>query len=144
MAVAHLTLARYTQAIGQPTAKFIPRIPELLKLEGWYSLQDGRRIKLSCRWKDLLRASNTKHFTSCFSFSCCYKEQPLMRMKSPEWLVIMLLDLAGNVQARAYCYLKGKKLHVSKCHGNGLDFNQLTESTLHNVIGLEESDNVYL
>lgn len=53
---------------------FVERVPELRKLEGWHTVPDTNlRIKISCRFKDILRCSDTPHFNSCF------------RLTFPEW-----------------------------------------------------------
>lgn len=39
-------------------SEFKRRVPELLKIEGWYELEDGTRVKISCRYNDILRCSS--------------------------------------------------------------------------------------
>lgn len=143
---------RDKQSVG---IRFATRIPELLKIEGWYSIPylfdkrgNNRKIKLSCRWKDILRASDSKHFRSCFSFNGCYKEQPILRLQNPNWAVIIMLDESGDVAARAYCELikngtNRNKLLVSRVYGNYLTL-VLIETALYNIARVEGREDIYL
>lgn len=139
--------------------KFVPRIPELLALEGWYSFlswpdYEKRKFKLSCRWKDFLRASDSKHFRSCFSSDGCYKQQPVARLRVPTWCVIYLPDKAGNILARAYAeygvleryWPKASKenvLWISKIYGNHLEFKDVGGALQH-IIRVEGREDMYI
>ena len=94
-----------------------PRIPELLALEGWYG-----PFKLSCRFNDILRASNSKHFISCFRKGGTHEKQREKRCVNPHWAVIYVPDRSGNFIGRAFVCWKDNILEVSKIYGNKLDF----------------------
>lgn len=94
---------------------FIPRVPELLALEGWYG--EGRdRFKLSCRFSDILRCSTfngkSVHFVSCFRNEPLpgrglpllgeRRRQPTLRCYDPTWGIIYRPDKHGNFVGRVF------------------------------------------
>ena len=103
--------------------RFIERVPELRKLEGWYNA-DGYKFKLSCRFKDILRCSEfngkTTHFISCFARYDCHSQQPLLRCYDPTWGIIYTPDKHGNFMGRAWVRLVGSQLQIGRVYGNRL------------------------
>jgi hypothetical protein len=167
---------------GLDRGRFVERVAMLRALEGWYflparseTLYNGqvveyyeRRIKLSCKWKDIVRASESKHFTSCFSVDGCHNLQSILRLYQPTWAVIYMPDRAGNVQCRVYCEFttshesesvlncscsmckrtekvvkKEEKLWLSRVYGNGFSISELKLS-LQNVVAMGEREDIYL
>jgi hypothetical protein len=136
--------------------KFVPRLPELRALEGWYESSEVR-FKLSCQFKDLLRSSETKHFKSCFRKGSWHSLQPMLRCKNPKFGVIYVPDRSGDFKARAFVHLElegvyghpseelnffglykerkwlERALVVDKVYGNGLSF-EIIRKTLSKTI----------
>lgn len=120
--------------------RFVERLPELRKIEGWYEVEPNKRIKISCRFNDILRCSNTPHFNSCFRLSIPIwwpREkrnleylaklgpndrglQPYYRCIDPSWAIAYLPDKKGKFQARSFIHYTGGVYVVDKVYGNGL------------------------
>lgn len=106
---------------------FKPRVPELLKLEGWYE-EGGLRIKISCRYKDILRCSQfseggkrKQHFKSCFSPTGIYRQEPLLRLTIRDnWAIVYLPDKHGNFMGRCFISYQNGLYTVYKMYGNKL------------------------
>lgn len=95
----------------------MPRIPELLALEGQYG-----DITLSCRHRDILRCSVTRHFVSCFRPDGCYHHIPrLYCMSHPEVCIIFKRDRSGAFIGRCFGFWDDGKLKLGKIYGNGID-----------------------
>lgn len=103
--------------LGKHSLPFVPRLPELLALEGSY---DG--IILSCRHKDILRCSDTSHFTSCFKPSGTSELQPVLYCYRPEVCIIGIKDNSGAWKGRVFgFYIKGEnRINLARIYGNGL------------------------
>lgn len=136
--------------------RFVPRIPELRLLEGWFPMMGvntwsglfsypfsyfpKREIRLSCKFNDLLRSVDSKHFPhSCFRPNGGHYAQILKRLRDPNWGVVMLLDRAGTVQSRAFVSYGGINaetlkpvLFLSPVQGTGLSQETIVNS-LHHV-----------
>ena len=101
------------------------RCYQLLKLEGWYDT-GSYRFKLSCRFNDILRASefNDKkcHFMSCFGKGGLYHDQLHKRCVNPHWAIIYTPDKHGNFLGRCFVQWKNEQLHVDKIYGNRLQY----------------------
>lgn len=137
------------QALGHANVIFAPRVPELRRLEGWHDIGNGMQIKISCRYRDILRCSDfngkTKHFTSCFRRESqdlwdnggAHSVQPLLRCIDPTWAIAYLPDKHGNFQARAFVRLlknslKGDDnatgtLEIGRVFGNGVSQNEIRQ-----------------
>lgn len=144
MSVTFLALEHLQDADPSLLKRFSVRIPKLLAIEGKYHTSTGKEIRLSCRWKDFLRAANSKHFSSCFKKSGSYSIQPLKRLYNPTWAVVFMPDRAGNIQCRVFVEYVNEKLMVSKIYGNGFNYKELSKGSLHDVIRMEEREDVYL
>jgi len=112
-----------------PTHKaFIPRVPELLALEGWYDT-GTYKFKLSCRFKDILRCSEfngkTQHFISCFARGQSYSDQPRKYCYDPTWAIAYVPDKHGNFMGRVFVQWKNGKLNIEKVYGNRLASNDI-------------------
>lgn len=142
-------------------SNFIPRLDSLRKLEGWYPIpnldkytrnmpyrtpyqyfydnpppQDGAKIKLSCKWNDIMRAADSKHFRSCFQPGKIYRTQPVKRLSYPSWAVIYLPDRAGNILARTYCHiLTGEINEDEKNAGYHISYRYLDAARASNNLG---------
>ncbi len=121
------------------TIPFVPRIPELLALEG-----NHNGIILSCRHKDILRCSVTRHFISCFKPGGLYELQPVLYCYRPEVCIIGIKDRSGAWQARMFgFYDKDKKnIKVSRVYGNGLDVKMVRDS-INSIRFMETWGDVY-
>lgn len=99
---------------------FVPRYPELLALEGKYG-----DVVISCRHRDILRCSITKHFRSCFNPNGAYSEQPRIYCYHPEVCIIGIKNRAGDWQSRAFAFYDktNKTLNVARIYGDGLNYN---------------------
>jgi hypothetical protein len=87
-----------------PQYRFRPRRPELLSLEGIYpnpSYPDYF-IHISCRFNDILRCSDTEHFTSCFAIGGVHKQQPFLRCVSRDWAIAFVVDKHGSFMGRIW------------------------------------------
>lgn len=88
---------------NRPKKKFLMRPPALRMLEGWQTLPDGKKIKISCRWNDMLRAVDSKHFTSCFKPEGVYAAEVFKRLTDMNnYAVAILQDKAGGVLGRSF------------------------------------------
>lgn len=112
--------------------KYRVRIPELRAIEGWYDT--GRyRFKVSCRFNDIIRCSETNHFTSCFRKGRMHESQPFLRCVDPTWVVIYVPDKHGNFLGRSLAqyvaqpFTGGQEPHlrVDKIYGNQLTFEDI-------------------
>lgn len=83
---------------------FKPRVPELRKLEGVYDnpSHPDYPIHISCRYNDILRCSDTTHFTSCFRPAGSERLQPWLRCVYPDWAVIFVADKSGKFIGRTW------------------------------------------
>jgi len=79
---------------------FVPRSAELLELEGKYS-----NFTLSCRHRDILRCSTTKHFTSCFRSNGLESNQPILYCFDEKFCIIYQRDRSGAFNCRVFGYL---------------------------------------
>jgi hypothetical protein len=95
--------------------KFKPRLPFLLNLEGDY----GDFI-LSCRHKDILRCSVTKHFRSCYAPDGAFKELPFNMCCMANIAIIGKKDKAGDFIWRAFISYTGWEpiITIYKFYGN--------------------------
>ena len=93
-----------------PRYKFRPRIAELLAMEGVYDnpTYPDYKIHISCRFNDILRAGNTKHFVSCFRNDSEERIQPFLRCVKDNWAVMFVTDKGGQFMAR--CWIKYNRL----------------------------------
>ena len=123
--------------------KFLPRHPSLLKLEGDY----GDFI-LSCRHKDILRCSNSRHFRSCYSPDGINKHIPYLlcgrsnvaiigkKDKSGQFLWRALVEYWGfkdyNWEGERYTLEDKEYLTVYHIYGNPPEF---TRETISEVLG---------
>ena len=99
----HYAYLAYRKSLS-PKMKFRPRVAELRNLEGIYdnpSYPDFP-IHISCRFNDILRCSDTKHFHSCFNPEGSENKQPFLRCVSPNWALIFVTDKAGKVMGRTW------------------------------------------
>jgi hypothetical protein len=94
---------------------FKPRLPELLAIEGNYN-----GIILSCRHKDILRASVTNHFHSCFAPDGPYAIMPTLYCYRPEVCIIGIKDRKGSWQARVFGFYQKGGIKLARIYGNGL------------------------
>jgi hypothetical protein len=76
---------------------FKPRNPYLLSLEG----NHGRFI-ISCRHRDILRASTSKHFRSCYSKDGINRHIPARLCTNPDIAIVGEKDKAGDWLWRAF------------------------------------------
>ena len=112
------------------TIRFQPRVPILRAIEGWHEI-DGIRVKVSCRFRDILRCSEfnnkTRHFTSCFRKEGVHNAQPLRRCQDPTWAIVYLPDKHGNFMGR--CFIrwieKSNTLEIGRVYGNRLTQDQI-------------------
>jgi len=122
----------YYQKSKSPKFKFRPRVKELLVLEGKYdnpSFPDYP-IRISCRFNDILRCSDTEHFTSCFRAGGMEKKQPFLRCVSRDWAIAFVTDKHGNFMGRIWIrYVSGTKssfynepesIYLYRVYGNKL------------------------
>lgn len=129
---------------------FIQRIPELLKLEGWYEVEATKeapmlpayRFKISCRFNDILRCSSfprgkPRHFHSCFDNS--YKGmglrgehflQPIRRCYDPTWAIAYVPDKHGNFLGRAWIRLVNGQFQIGRVYGNKLLCNDVKDKLI--------------
>lgn len=77
--------------------RFVPRRPELLALEGQF---EG--FYFSCRHRDILRCSDTRHFSSCYGPKGCYKDMPSKICADPNFAMIFERDKSGQFLWRAF------------------------------------------
>ena len=106
-----------------PQHRFMVRHPLLRELE--QHTFDG--FKVSCRFNDLLRCGDTKHFISCFAPKGEWSGEPFARLYDPRWAVAFLTDRSGAIQARSLLRLNDSRgvLYVYKTFGNGLEQLQI-------------------
>ena len=117
---------------------FKPRVPELLALEG----QHGE-ITLSCRHKDILRCSITKHFKSCFAPKRCYENIPKLYCYIPEICIIFKRDKSGDFLGRAFGLFNGGKLFVNPIYGNRLTYECIKLSLVNKIYCEKVDENFY-
>lgn len=72
---------------------------------------------ISCRYKDFVRMSMTKHFSSCFNPEGCHKIQPYLYLIEPEYALGIVRDKSGQFVHRI----------LIRCCDNGL-FNVVPDS----------------
>ncbi len=107
--------------------KFIPRRPELLKIEGKYG-----DISLSCRHKAILRSGVTRHFTSCFRPGGCNEEQPNLYCYHPNVAIVYKEDKSGQFLGRAFVRFQVMRedgraaLIASYVYGNNLTQDEIS------------------
>jgi hypothetical protein len=119
--------------------KFKVRIPELRAIEGWY--HTGRySFKVSCRFRDILRCADTKHFTSCFRQWGMHNTQPSRRCVDPTWVIIFVLDGQGQMMGRTFAQYEQSltpgglpQLRVDKIYGNKLEFEDIKIMLKHSI-----------
>lgn len=130
--------------------RFIPRCPELLAIEGDYG-----DFKLSCRHRDILRASDTNHFVSCFRPAGLHNLTLLKYCSEVDNVaVIFKCDKSGKFKSRAFvmfspAYVSYQvvpnngtyrivpaELVIQKVYGNGLN-NESIEYILKSKTGYE-------
>lgn len=106
------------------TGPFIPRVSELLALEGQYG-----DITLSCRHRDILRCSQTKHFTSCFRPDGINAHEPYHYCYHPEVCIIYKRDRAGAFVARCFGFYdrQSKVLKLCRMYGNGMSHTEVSK-----------------
>lgn len=112
--------------------KFKVRIPELRAIEGWYDTGEYK-FKVSCRFRDILRCSDTKHFISCFRQWGIHNAQPSLRCADPTWVIIFVLDGQGQFMGRAFAQYENSQsasngagtLRVDKIYGNRLTYKDI-------------------
>lgn len=94
---------------------FVARIPELLALEGNYGA-----FELSCRHRDILRCSVTRHFTSCYRPGSLLSSTPIEACSNPNVAILFDRDRSGQFLWRAFVVFKvnGHGIHVGKMYGN--------------------------
>lgn len=63
------------------------------------------RIQISCRYRDILRCSDTKHFSSCFSMHGCNNHAPVKYLENPGIAIVYSRDKHGQFEGRAFLYL---------------------------------------
>lgn len=120
------------------TRPFIPRVPELLALEGNY---DG--IVLSCRHRDILRCSETRHFSSCFSRKGCYSIMPVVYCYHPEVCIIFKRDKSGAFLGRVFgFYVGNNRINLAKVYGNELSVDKI-RSSIREITFVETHGDVY-
>jgi len=117
--------------------KFIPRDPELLKIEGKYG-----NIELSCRHKTILKCSTSKHFKSCFTTN--FKRFPIKYCADSRIAVIGIRDKSGQFMSRAFIVLAGIHrdkidVEINRIYGNGLDKDMIRKE-LCNVMNITFRD----
>lgn len=78
-------------------ARFVPRCPELLAIEGDYG-----DFRISCRHRDILRCSDTPHFISCYRPAGIHYRQPLEYCKVNYIAILFKANRAGHFQCRAF------------------------------------------
>ena len=152
------------------TLPFTPRCKELLALEGVY--EGG--ITLSCRHRDILRCSNTKHFGSCFKprppikrwdglGPDCYSInsiQPILYNYNPNICIIFKRDRSGQFEGRVFgrfviqveditskvneSKVARHELLLSRIYGNGLSFEGLRKIFDKYIILRETHTYLYL
>lgn len=135
----------------------VPRLPELRALEGWYTttfLYPAKQVKLSCKWNDMLRSAQSKHFSmSCFRLAGGSNNQILKYLKRPVFGVVMMLDKAGTVQCRSWVRLAVDDgqvfLKVSPAQGSGMSTAEFvrtlqTDNRLQHVTVKEAREDVYI
>lgn len=76
---------------------FVPRDPRLLALEGDYGL-----FQFSCRHRDILRCSATRHFESCYRRGGGYSEVPFTICSNPSFAMIFRRDPSGQFRWRVF------------------------------------------
>lgn len=79
---------------------FVARHSILLKLEGDYS-----DFVFSCRHRDILRCSVTRHFRSCYSPDGMYKNVPKEACTQPNVALLFKRDGSGQFLWRAFVKL---------------------------------------
>jgi len=121
------------------TIPFVHRLPELLALEGNY---DG--IVLSCRHRDILRCSVTRHFKSCFSPNGLYSLQPILYCSRPEICIIFKRDRSGAFEGRVFGFYvkKTNTIKLARFYGNELNIRIIQEK-LFSVNFTETFEDVY-
>lgn len=91
----------YTDA--RAMAKFIPRRPELIALEGDYD-----HFIFSCRHKDILRCSDTNHFLSCYNPIGFHNVMPVKYCSEVDNVAIIYQpDRSGKFKSRAFVFYEG-------------------------------------
>lgn len=134
-------------------ARFVPRCPELLAIEGDYG-----DFRISCRHRDILRCSDTPHFISCFRPAGAYNHQPLEYCKVDYIAILFKANRAGHFKCRAFVMYvppsnyshyeydgdsvrfvkrtKPAELVIQKFYGDGLNEDNVL-STLKSKTGYE-------
>ena len=107
----------------------VRRRRELLALEGWYDV-GPYKFKLSCRFKDILRASEfngkTCHFISCFRRGGLVNDQLHRRCLDQDWAIIYTPDKHGNFMGRCFVHLDEKgRLVIDRVYGNRLKIDDI-------------------
>jgi len=87
-----------------PTFRFRNRLHELRAIEGVYenTRYPDYPIHISCLYNDILRASDTHHFYSCFHADRSENIQPFLRCVHPDWAVIFVTDKSGKFMGRTW------------------------------------------
>lgn len=98
------------------------------------------KFTLSCRFKDILRASQSKHFSSCYANDGCNSHVPLEFCKDKYIAVCLIRDDAGHIQSRCWLRLCKDSNHnpcivVYRIYGTGLDTENVSNTIFlkHNI-----------
>lgn len=121
--------------------KFCRRHWILRHLEGWYypgwdGARSSQRWKFSCRYKDILRCSRTKHFKSCYApdyNGVLTVDQPRRRCVNPWWAIVYVPDKRGDFMGRCFVELSFNSFRPTLTL-YGLYGNQLFRDDIQNVL----------
>ena len=95
-------------------------------------------LRLTCRYKTILRCSITKHFKSCYSPNGLYREKPFeMISRHPNVAIACSYDRAGTIIAR--CFVMWVKPDT---FAFGLPYSPLANSMVKPAEGFNEIKNI--
>lgn len=89
------------EARHKPLSKWLSKFLPNDLVSQYCNLQEKKvQVELTCRYKDFVRMSITKHFVSCFRPNGAYKTAPYLLLQNPEYALLVERDKAGAFRTR--------------------------------------------
>lgn len=75
-------------------------------------------ITISCRYKDILKCSISRNYSSCFKFNGMYCNVPLQYLQNPGVAIAFVRDKSGKFSSRIFLYLgKNHQILLGRPYG---------------------------
>lgn len=115
---SHLSMARYM--LGDDIADFYKKFCDSSHAHDWARIQKNKfklTFDISVRYKDFVRASDTRHYKSCFVDGGMYSEQKYLHLFNQNSAIVVIRDSKGDFTYRCFLLKRSERVLALSSQG---------------------------